>query len=62
MPLHLNGFEVTLSQDSIEVFESNTQASEIKATREKLGKDWFSYYQEGSFYTCLLYTSDAADE
>lgn len=51
MPLQLNGYQVSLSHQSIEVFESTIETSKIKETREKLGKDWFSYYQDGSFYT-----------
>ena len=51
MPLQLNGYQISLSRQSIEVFESKIETSKIKETREKLGKDWFSYYQEGSFYT-----------
>ena len=53
MPLHLNGYQISLSHQSIEVFESKIESSKIKETREKLGKDWFSYYQDG----CRLYTS-----
>lgn len=51
MPLKLNGFQISLSQPHIEVFETKIETSKVKETRETLGKEWFSYYQKGSFYT-----------
>lgn len=51
MSLQLNGYSVSLSEQSVNVFRSKIETKEIKAAREDLGNDWFTYFHDEFFYS-----------